>query len=174
MKALITKIFFGILIIGLLAACSGTQPTETPASSPTEQLAAPTDTPASSSPEPAAPTSAPLPTDTVVVATLAVPPTESSGQSAAVSYSNDVLPILQSRCMNCHGGDRLEEGLNLTTFANMMTGSDNGPIVTPGDAENSLLAELVVSQKMPKRGPKLTPPQVQTLIDWINQGALDN
>jgi hypothetical protein len=36
------------------------------------------------------------------------------------------------------------------------------------------MAEMIVSQKMPKRGPKLTPPQVQTIIDWINQGALNN
>jgi len=27
---------------------------------------------------------------------------------------------------------------------------------------------------MPKRGPKLTPDQVQLVVDWINQGALDN
>jgi len=165
MRGLITKIFIGILIIGLLSAC-GSQPTEAPASPPTDEPAAPTNAPVPTD------TVTPLPTDTVV-ATLAVPPTESSRQTAAVSYSNDVLPILQSRCVNCHGGDRLEEGLNLTTFANIMAGSDNGLVVTPGDSENSLLAELVVSQKMPKRGPKLTPPQVQIIIDWINQGALD-
>jgi len=55
-----------------------------------------------------------------------------------------------------------------------MAGSENGAVVIPGDADNSLLAEQVVSQEMPKRGPKLTPPQVQTILDWINQGALDN
>jgi len=60
------------------------------------------------------------------------------------------------------------------TYADILAGSDNGPVVTPADAANSLLAELVSTQKMPKRGPKLTPPQVQVIIDWINQGALDN
>jgi len=174
MKALITKIFICILILGLISAC-GSQPTDAPASPSTEE---PFD---QTQDEPAAPTEAPVPTDTdaplptdTVVVTLAVTPTESSGQTTTVSYSNDILPILQSRCVNCHGGDRLEEGLNLTTFANIIIGSDNGSVVTPGDADNSLLAELVVSQKMPKRGPKLTPPQVQIIIDWINQGALDN
>lgn len=162
MKVLTTKIFIGILMIGALSAC-GAQPTETPASSPTEQPAAPTDTP--------------IPADTfapTAVVPPTTPPTESSVQTAAVSYSSDVLPILQSRCVNCHGGDRTEEGLVMTSYAAIMTGSDNGLVVTPGDAENSLLAELIVSQEMPKRGPKLTPPQVQIIIDWINQGALDN
>jgi len=44
----------------------------------------------------------------------------------------------------------------------------------PGDAANSKMAELVLNQKMPKRGPKLTPDQAQLIVDWINQGALEN
>jgi hypothetical protein len=76
--------------------------------------------------------------------------------------------------VNCHGGDRTEEGLVLKTHGDLMAGSDNGPVVAPGDAENSLLVELVTTQKMPKRGPKLTPPQIQLITDWVNQGALNN
>ena len=55
-----------------------------------------------------------------------------------------------------------------------MSGSKNGAVVTPGDADSSLLVEMLVNQEMPKRGPKLTPTQIQPIIDWINQGALDN
>ncbi len=161
------KIVIAVLLIGLISAC-GTQPAETPAS-PTGGPAAPTDAP------PAADTTVPA-TDsaspTVVIPTT--PPTEASAQTATVSFANDVVPILQSRCWNCHGGDKTEEGLNLTTFAGIFAGSENGPVIVPGDADNSLLAEQVVSQEMPKRGPKLTPPQVQVILDWINQGALEN
>jgi uncharacterized membrane protein len=95
-------------------------------------------------------------------------------QGATVSFANDVLPIIQSRCINCHGGERTQEGLSLKSHAELMAGSDNGTVVTPGDAANSLLVELVAAQKMPKRGPKLTPPQVQLITDWVNQGALNN
>ncbi len=161
------RILIGLLLIGLLAAC-GTQTTEAPASSTGEPVS-PTDAPsAADTAVPPADAASP----TVVIPTT--PPTEASAQTATVSFANDVLPILQSRCWNCHGGDRTEEGLNLTTFAGIMAGSENGPVVVPGDADNSLLAEQVVSQEMPKRGPKLTPPQVQVILDWINQGALDN
>jgi hypothetical protein len=55
-----------------------------------------------------------------------------------------------------------------------MKGSENGPVIVPGDSDNSLLVDLVASQEMPKRGPKLTPSEVQLLTDWVNQGALDN
>jgi uncharacterized membrane protein len=154
------------LLIGLIAAC-GAQPTTEPASAFPEPL---DNTQATL----AAPTDTSLPN--AVPAQPTTPPTHDSSQAqtATVSFSADVLPILQSRCWNCHGGDRVEEGLILLTFADIMAGSENGPILTPGDAADSLMAELIVSQKMPKRGPKLTPPQVQTIVDWINQGALNN
>jgi len=62
----------------------------------------------------------------------------------------------------------------MLTYAELLAGSNNRPVVMPGDSANSLLVEMVSTQKMPKRGPKLTHPQVQIIIDWINQGALDN
>ncbi|MFZ5884648.1 MAG: c-type cytochrome domain-containing protein [Chloroflexota bacterium] len=162
-----TKLLIFTLILGLLTACTA-QPTEVPASPSTEE------------PAPATQASTNPPTDT------AIPPAESplptqepiataeAAASATVSFANDILPIIKSRCVNCHGGERVEEGLLLRSYSELMAGSDNGPVIIPGDAENSLLVELVVSQKMPKRGPKLTPPQVQLIVDWVNQGALDN
>jgi hypothetical protein len=95
-------------------------------------------------------------------------------QGATVSFANEVKPIIESRCLGCHGGNRTEEGLDMNTHASLMAGSDNGPVLVPGDAVNSLLVEMVATQEMPKRGPKLTPPQIQLITDWVNQGALDN
>ena len=103
-----------------------------------------------------------------------VPATQISSQGTAVSFASDVLPIFESRCKNCHGGNKIEEGLVLLSYADIIKGSKNGPVVIPGSANDSLLVELLVNQKMPKRGPKLTPSQIQPIIDWINQGALEN
>jgi hypothetical protein len=160
-----------IVIAGLLSAC-GSQPAEatTPASQPNEEAAAPTDIPAPT--DTSIPADTALPTDSLQP--TGSPSTESTGQEAAVSFADDILPILESRCMNCHGGERVEEGLALLSYADLMAGSDNGSVVTPGDADNSLMIELVSTLKMPKKGPKLTPPQVQIMIDWVNQGALNN
>jgi uncharacterized membrane protein len=108
--------------------------------------------------------------------TLATDPTVASADApaAAVSFAKDVMPIIQSRCINCHGGERIEAGLSLRTYEDIMAGSENGPVIVPGNAAKSFLVELVASQKMPKRGPKLTPPQVQLITDWVNSGALNN
>jgi len=103
-------------------------------------------------------------------------PTETSAgaATASVSFSKDVLPILESRCFNCHGGERVGNGLRLGSYEDVLAGSENGPVIVPGDAAHSLLVELVTNQKMPKRGPKLTPPQVQLITEWVNSGAPNN
>ena len=168
MKSMYVKIAIFVFIVGVLTAC-GTQVANTPASSLTEAVA----------PATGVPTNHPLFTETAAptdnaVATEAAATTEPAAQGATVSFAHDVLPIIESRCTNCHGGDRVEKGLNLKTYADMMAGSENGPVVTAGNAADSKLVELIVTQKMPKRGPKLTPPQVQLIAEWVNQGALNN
>jgi uncharacterized membrane protein len=167
MKLVKVKTAVIILTVGSLTACTS-QPITTLTTLPTETVVTPTEaltsTPAS--------TDTALPTDTAQPATE--PATEPAVQGATVSFANNILPIIESRCVNCHGGNRTEEGLVLKTHADVLAGSDNGPVVQPGDAAHSLLVEMVSTQEMPKRGPKLTPPQVQLFIDWINEGALDN
>jgi hypothetical protein len=156
---LITSLI-GILVLSACGAGSAPEPAATQApqsadeSAPTPEVAEPTEAPE----EPA--TEAP-----------AEAPAEAQ---ATVSFVEDVFPILESRCYNCHGGQRVEEGLLLGSYEELMAGSENGPVIVPGDAENSLLVEEIVTQEMPKRGPKLTPPQVQLIIDWVNSGAPNN
>jgi len=156
-----TKILILILFVGLLSACAG-QIADAPASQPTDEPVSATQAPAN--PEPVTDTA--IPTEQ---------PTIEAAASPSVSFASDILPLLESRCNNCHGGDRgTEEGLDLTSYANIMAGSDNGPVIIPGDADGSFLVEQIVNKEMPKKGPKLTPPQTQLIIDWVNQGALDN
>lgn len=161
MKSRYVQIALLILIAGVLSAC-GAQPVDTPASQPTETVVPATE----------APTELPPATDTSAPTEPAA--TQPPVQGVTVSFANDILPIFESRCANCHGGNETEEGLVLLNHADVLAGSDNGPVVIPGDAANSLLVELVATQEMPKRGPKLTPPQVQLITDWVNQGALNN
>lgn len=102
------------------------------------------------------------------------PTATASSASNEVSFSRDVLPLLQSRCINCHGGQRTSEGLDMKTYESLMNGSQNGSVISPGDAANSSFVTLAAEGKMPKRGPKLTPAEVQLLTDWVNAGAPNN
>jgi mono/diheme cytochrome c family protein len=165
MKSLYVRIVLFVLLVGL-SAC-GAQPATTPASPPTD-----TSVPATEAPTEPPPTDTAAPTEPP--AATAAPATDAASGGATVSFANNVLPIFESRCIGCHGGERTQEGLDLKTYSSLMAGSNNGPVLTPGDAGDSLLVELIAAQKMPKRGPKLTPPQVQLITDWVSQGALNN
>ena len=113
------------------------------------------------------------------VATSA-PPTQSQAgntpatSSGSVSFVRDVMPILQSRCLSCHGGQQTQRGLSVASYDTLMAGSQNGPVIIPGDSANSLLVQLIQAGRMPKSGPGLTPAQIQTIVDWISAGALNN
>ncbi len=150
MSKLFVKILFVVMAtVMVVTACSTASETPTAYSNPSTATQPPAYT------DPSSATSAPA-------------------ASGPISFAADILPIFQSRCTNCHGGERTEKGLDLKSYASLMNGSERGPVVVAGDAANSALANLISSGKMPKRGPKLTPEQVQLVIDWINQGALNN
>lgn len=165
MSSLYGKIVLFVLLVGLLSAC-GAQLATTPAAPPTD-----TSVPATQAPTDVPPTDTAAPTEPPATE---APATQAAVGGATVSFTSDILPIFESRCIGCHGGERTQEGLDLKTHDSLMAGSNNGPVVTPGDAADSLLVELVTNQKMPKRGPKLTPPQLQLIAEWVNQGALNN
>ena len=93
---------------------------------------------------------------------------------ADISYSKDVYPILENRCGKCHMGSFTSKNLNMETYDSLMAGSQNGAVIVAGNAKESLLARKILKGEMPKRGPKLTPAQVQIIIDWINAGAPNN
>ncbi len=99
--------------------------------------------------------------------------TTSTGQ-AVPSFTADVMPILQAKCVRCHGS---YGGWDATSFSSVMTGGDHAPVVIPGDATNSLLAQKLLGTQqigilMPTSG-KLPDAEIQTIIDWINSGALE-
>lgn len=146
-----------LLFITTLSACGG-QAAQTPLepAAPTEAVSQPIQTPAS------AETSAPVPTNTEPAAVT------------GISFTNDVMPIFESRCVNCHGDEQVKEGLDLKTYEGLMAGSSNGPVLEPGNANNSFLLEQIIKGEMPKRGPKLTPKEIQIITDWINSGAIKN
>ncbi len=77
--------------------------------------------------------------------------------------------MLQAKCGTCHGA-AATAGLNLSTYADAMKGSNSGPVILPGDAANSL---IVQKQQAGGHPGQLTPDEIEQLIEWINAGALE-
>ncbi|MEQ9570006.1 MAG: c-type cytochrome domain-containing protein [Longimicrobiales bacterium] len=134
--------------------------------------------PPSSDPLPAAPVSD-VPMEEIVLDPIdeAAAAGEDLGE---VSFAADVLPILERRCIKCHGGlrddgtRRLEEGLSLQTVEDILAGSTWGSVVEPGDLAGSYLYELVEEGDMPDNEPRLLPRELRVIAAWIRQGARAN
>ena len=96
------------------------------------------------------------------------------GGGATVSFSLDVLPLLEQDCIICHGG---AGGLNLESYEGVIAGGVSGAVVIPGNAEQSLLPRRLdgtAPPTMPLDAPMLTTPEVDRIKQWIDEGARDN
>jgi len=83
------------------------------------------------------------------------------------TYQN--IAGLFAKCTDCHGDDSLK-GVNLSSYETIMAGADNGPLVVPDDAQNSLLV-TAQSKEQPHFG-QFNPQELEQIIAWINGGAL--
>jgi mono/diheme cytochrome c family protein len=84
----------------------------------------------------------------------------------------DVMKLLDSYCTVCHGS---EGGWDATSYQTMVTTGDHQPVIIPGDTKNSLLAQKLLNTQtvggiMPPIR-KMSPADIQIILDWIAAGA---
>src|SRR5579872_2521044 len=82
--------------------------------------------------------------------------------------------ILEHSCFGCHGQAKVS-GLDLRQRETLLRGGKRGPAVIPGNADASLLYRAVIQDgdvKMPPGGTPLTKAEVDTLRQWIQEGAV--
>lgn len=87
--------------------------------------------------------------------------------AAPLTWTNGIGALFSTKCKACHG---TMGGLALDTYANAMKGGANGPIILPGDPDNS---SVVIIQKEGSHPGEFDAAQLQQIIDWIKAGALD-
>lgn len=101
----------------------------------------------------------------------------SGGVSSAVvanpTFSGNIEPIFQARCAICHGPVAPSMGLDLTSYAS----AEKLHMWVPKDPQQSLLILKLngtVPPQMPLGGPYLPKGAIQTIANWIKEGAPDN
>ena len=95
-------------------------------------------------------------------------PQPTTCDTATVTYSGTVAPILNSNCNGCHGGAAAAgAGIKLDTYASLSTWVTNGRLL------NSMLHNGQASP-MPKGGSKLDACTLNKVSAWINKGAANN
>jgi mono/diheme cytochrome c family protein len=93
-------------------------------------------------------------------------------------YTQRVLPIFQANCYDCHGGLYHRGGLSMSTRAGLLQGGNDGAAIVPGNAEQSLLIQLI-RHEGPADDPMPMPPKskisdadIATVTQWIQAGAV--
>lgn len=101
-------------------------------------------------------------------------------QASERPTQHQVIPILLRHCTPCHGATQKEGGVDLRTREAMLRPGRSGAPLVPGDAGKSLLLTRVQAELCPPKErlveanvKPLSPGDLQTLTDWIVQGALE-
>jgi hypothetical protein len=89
-------------------------------------------------------------------------------------FEKSVLPLLQAKCLRCHGGDKLKADLDVRSKTALVKGGESGPAVVPGSPEKSLLWVKIAADKMPPGKDKLSAAEKTSVRAWIEAGARDD
>jgi hypothetical protein len=93
-------------------------------------------------------------------------------------FETHVRPVLAERCFECHSqtAKDLGGGLRLDSAAGLIKGGDSGPIVIPGQPDESPLVKAIRYSdpllQMPPDG-KLPQSTIDGIVEWIRLGAPD-
>jgi len=95
--------------------------------------------------------------------------------AASLIYSGRVSAIFEENCQACHNPQKIRGGWDSTSYQSSMTSGDNAPVIIPGNAADSLLAQSILGlgSQMPPIG-SLSPSDIQVILDWIAAGAPEN
>lgn len=95
-----------------------------------------------------------------------------------VSYTRDIVPIMEEYCIDCHENPDADGNYDVTTVANLLAAGDKaGPGVIPGDPDNSSIVKYIRGQlkpRMPKKEDALSEETLHTIRLWIAAGAIDD
>ena len=115
------------------------------------------------------------------------PPVEEAAQTtpepkpepepAGTVYERVIQPIMDNHCSACHGPERQTAKLAVHTPDTLMAGGWSGPVIVPGNAQDSELLKRVLLPledpgHMPPEGKtQLSQKQIDALQWWIENGA---
>lgn len=93
-----------------------------------------------------------------------------------IDYNAQVKPIINQKCISCHGGVKKKGGFSLLFREEALSPTESGkPAILPGDARNSEFIKRLHStdpeERMPYQENPLTDDEISILTRWIDEGA---
>jgi hypothetical protein len=93
-----------------------------------------------------------------------------------IDYNTQVKPILNKKCIACHGGVKREAEFSLLFRQEALAKAESGKYaIVPGDAAHSELVKRITAtdpqERMPYKKDPLTKEEIDILTQWIEEGA---
>ena len=99
-----------------------------------------------------------------------------TAQALAVDFDQDIRPLLQQHCVECHGEKKQKGELRLDAKIFAFKGGHDGLAIVAGDTAKSLLFQRIHTtaddERMPPKGEPLSSAQVALIQAWIQAGAV--
>jgi hypothetical protein len=119
------------------------------------------------------PRSMPMKTQAILFTGGLVLTTAFSPARAEVDFATQIAPLLEQRCVECHGPEKSKGRLRLDSHADAFKSEE---VIIAGKADESELFRRVIlpaddDDVMPAEGEPLTKEQQDLFRDWINEGA---
>ena len=109
---------------------------------------------------------------TVLLSGFGVSPHAAAEETPAPRFESDIVPILEARCLKCHGDGKLEAGLDLRRRFLVLKGGDSGAGFVAEKPDDSLLIQKIMADEMPpKEEGRLDDKQKALLKRWVATGA---
>lgn len=92
-------------------------------------------------------------------------------------YQHIILPLLESKCLDCHNESKMKGQLNLETQESILAGGDNGDVIVPGNSHESEIFKRITLRPdnkkfMPPGGnTSLSYNEVKLIEWWLDSGA---
>lgn len=93
-----------------------------------------------------------------------------------IDFSTQVKPIINAKCITCHGGVKAKAGFSLLFRDEALAKTKSGkPAIIPGDADHSELMKRITAKdpedRMPYKHEPLSKDEIEVFRKWIDQGA---
>ena len=93
------------------------------------------------------------------------------------AFAEVVKPVLDNTCVSCHGPEKAKASLRLDAHAELLKGSEHGPVIVAGKTgESELIKRLLLpadhEDHMPPEGkPQPSNEDIALLMWWVETGA---
>ena len=99
-----------------------------------------------------------------------------STRKKAVDFNSQVKPILNKKCITCHGGVRRKGGFSVLFRSEALAKTESGKFgIIPGDPDHSEVVRRIQNkdpeERMPYKHDPLSPEEINILKRWIAEGA---